>query len=28
VYYMPLDVGNEAKNTEAVFKLVLTASNE
>ena len=28
VYYMPLDVGNEAKNAEAVFELQLTASNE
>jgi len=28
VYYLPLDVGNEAKNAEAVFKLLLTASNE
>ena len=28
VYYLPLDVGNEAKNDEAVFELLLTASNE
>ena len=28
VYYLPLEVGNEAKNAEAVFKLLLTASNE
>ena len=28
VYYLPLDVGNEAKNAEAVFDLLLTASNE
>lgn len=28
VYYMPIEVGNEAKNAEALFKLVLTASNE
>ena len=28
VYYLPLDVGNEAKNSEAVFELLLTASNE
>ncbi|MBQ8817262.1 MAG: hypothetical protein IJZ83_01685 [Clostridia bacterium] len=28
VYYLPLDVGNEAKNAEAVFELLLTASNE
>lgn len=28
VYYLPLDVGNEAKNAEAVFELRLTASNE
>ena len=27
VYYLPLEVGNEAKNTEAVFELQLTASN-
>lgn len=28
VYYLPLDVGNEVKNAEAQFELVLTASNE
>lgn len=28
VYYLPLDVGNEAKNAEALFGLMLTASNE
>lgn len=28
VYYLPIDVGNEAKNAEAVFELLLTASNE
>ena len=28
VYYMPLEVGNEAKNAEAVFELQLAASNE
>ena len=28
VYYLPLDVGNEAKNAEAQFGLILTASNE
>ena len=28
VYYLPLDVGNEAKKAEAQFELVLTASNE
>ena len=28
VYYLPLEVGNEAKNAEAVFELQLTASNE
>lgn len=28
VYYLPLDVGNEAKNAEAIFELLLTASNE
>ena len=27
-YYMPLEVGNEAKNAEADFELKLTASNE
>lgn len=27
-YYLPLEVGNEAKNAEAVFELRLTASNE
>jgi hypothetical protein len=28
VYYLPLDVGNEAKNAEAKFELILSASNE
>lgn len=28
VYYLPMDVGNEAKNAEAKFGLMLTASNE
>lgn len=28
LYYIPPEVGNEAKNAEALFKLVLTASNE
>ena len=28
VYYLPIEVGNEAKNAEAVFELQLTASNE
>ena len=28
VYYMPIEVGNEAKNAEAKFELQLTASNE
>ena len=28
VYYMPVEVGNEAKNAEALFELVLVASNE
>ncbi len=28
IYYLPIEVGNEAKNAEALFKLVLTASNE
>ena len=28
VYYLPLDVGNEAKNAEALVGLILTASNE
>ena len=28
VYYLPIDVGNEAKNAEALFGLLLTASNE
>lgn len=27
-YYLPLDVGNEAQNAEAIFELQLTASNE
>ena len=28
VYYLPVDTGNEAKNAEAIFKLLLSASNE
>lgn len=28
VYYLPIDVGNEAKNAEANFELILTASKE
>lgn len=28
VCYLPIDVGNEAKNAEAAFKLLLKASNE
>ena len=28
VYYLPIEIGNEAKNAEALFDLVLTASNE
>lgn len=28
VYYLPIDVGNEAKNAEAIFELQLTAGNE
>lgn len=28
VYYLPIEIGNEAKNAEAIFDLVLTASNE
>jgi hypothetical protein len=28
VYYLPIDVGNEAKNAEALFGLMLKASNE
>ena len=28
VYYLPIEVGNEAKNAEASFELRLTASNE
>ena len=28
VHYLPIDVGNETKKAEAVFDLVLTASNE
>ena len=27
-YYMPLEVGNEAQNAEAIFDLVITAVNE
>ncbi len=28
VYYLPVDTGNEAKNAEAIFELLLTASSE
>lgn len=28
IYYMPIEVGNEAKNAEAIFQLLITASNE
>lgn len=28
VYYLPEDVGNEAQNAEAIFELLITASNE
>ena len=28
VYYLPIEVGNEAKNAEAIFDLLITASNE
>ena len=28
VYYLPIEVGNEAKNAEADFEIHLTASNE
>ena len=28
VYYLPLNVGNEAKNAEAIFDLMLSVSNE
>ena len=28
VYYMPIEIGNEAKNAEAIFDLLLTATNE
>lgn len=28
IYYMPEDVGNEAQNAEADFKLLVTATNE
>ena len=28
IYYLPIDVGNEAKNAEAIFELHVTASNE
>lgn len=28
IYYLPVEVGNEAKNAEAIFELLLTASNE
>ena len=28
VYYLPIDVGNEAKGAEAVFNLLITASDE
>ena len=27
-YYLPIDIGNEAENAEAVFDLLITASNE
>ena len=27
VYYLPIEIGNEAKNAEAVFELLLTANN-
>ena len=27
-FYLPIEVGNEAKNAEAIFDLLLTASNE
>lgn len=27
-FYMPLEVGNEAKNAEALFELLITSSNE
>ena len=28
VYYLPIDVGNEAKNAEAIFELLLTSENK
>lgn len=28
VYYLPAEVGNEAKNAEAAFELLITATNE
>lgn len=28
IFYLPIDVGNEAKNSAAVFELLLTAINE
>ncbi len=28
VYYLPIEIGNEAKKAEAIFELLLTASNE
>lgn len=28
IYYLPIDVGNEAKNAETLFELQLTATNE
>ena len=28
VYYLPIDVGNEAKNADAIFNLLLTASGK
>lgn len=28
VYYLPIEVGNEAKNAEAIFELLLTTNNE
>lgn len=27
VYYLPIEVGNEAQNAEAIFELLITASN-
>jgi len=28
VYHLPIEIGNEAKNAETLFKLLITASNE